>query len=184
MKRRFRPKAVAVYSLIGTIVVVALAQHLENSRQERRSRNMRAVGAGRSFAYGQRVPRVNGGPGVRADFPLRQQFDKDHDQILDGTERKAARAFLEEEKNAGRWTRPGSFGRGGLPNESEPGLRLSPSDVHIYGKEPLYDARVLRTFFLEFENPDWEKELDDFYHTDVEVPAKLTVDGKEYMGVG
>ena len=34
---------------------------------------------------------------------------------------------------------------------------------------------VLRTLFLEFESADWEKELADFYHTDVEVPAKLTV---------
>src|SRR5947207_5877706 len=31
---------------------------------------------------------------------------------------------------------------------------------------------------------DWEKELADFYHTDVDVPAKLTVDGKTYPDVG
>jgi hypothetical protein len=35
----------------------------------------------------------------------------------------------------------------------------------------------LRTLFLEFENADWEKELSDFHGTDVEVPAKLIVDG-------
>src|SRR4029434_4196080 len=40
------------------------------------------------------------------------------------------------------------------------------------------------TFFLEFEGTDWEKELIDFHHTDVEVPAKLTVDGKTYQDVG
>ena len=49
---------------------------------------------------------------------------------------------------------------------------------------PLYDPLTLRTVFLEFDNADWEKELADFYHTDVEVPAKLTVDGKIYKEVG
>ena len=43
---------------------------------------------------------------------------------------------------------------------------------------------MLRTLFLEFENADWEKELADFKNTDVEVPAKLTVDGKTYPDVG
>ena len=49
---------------------------------------------------------------------------------------------------------------------------------------PLYDPQTLRTYFLEFENTDWEKELSDFHNTDVEVPAKLTVDGKTYQDVG
>ncbi|MBC8003143.1 MAG: CotH kinase family protein [Opitutaceae bacterium] len=49
---------------------------------------------------------------------------------------------------------------------------------------PLFDPETLRTAFLEFENADWEKELADFYNTDVEVPAKLTVDGKTYPDVG
>ena len=43
---------------------------------------------------------------------------------------------------------------------------------------------VLRTLFLKFENDDWEKELSDFHNTDVEVPATLTVDGKQYPNVG
>ena len=38
--------------------------------------------------------------------------------------------------------------------------------------------------FLNFENDDWEKELADFYNTDVEVPATLIVDGQEYRDVG
>src|SRR5258705_104825 len=52
------------------------------------------------------------------------------------------------------------------------------------GCEPLYDALTLRTFFLEFEDADWEKELAEFKNTDVEVPAKLIVDGKTYPDVG
>jgi spore coat protein CotH len=49
---------------------------------------------------------------------------------------------------------------------------------------PLYDIKTLRTLFFEFENEDWSKELWDFNGTDVEVPAKLTVDGKSYEEVG
>jgi spore coat protein CotH len=43
---------------------------------------------------------------------------------------------------------------------------------------------VLRTIFLEFEQPDWETELADFYRTDVNVPARMIVDGKTYADVG
>ncbi|GMV96401.1 MAG: hypothetical protein AMXMBFR83_07670 [Phycisphaerae bacterium] len=53
-----------------------------------------------------------------------------------------------------------------------------------YPDAPLYDPDVLRTFFLDFEAPDWEAELADFHNTDVEVPATLTVDGKVYPNVG
>ena len=47
-----------------------------------------------------------------------------------------------------------------------------------------YDMSVVRTLFFEFEDADWEKEMAEFYHTDVDVPAKLTVDGKVYPDVG
>jgi spore coat protein CotH len=43
---------------------------------------------------------------------------------------------------------------------------------------------ALRTFALEFESQDWEQELEAFYHTDVEVPATVTVDGVRYPNVG
>src|SRR6185503_11750800 len=39
-------------------------------------------------------------------------------------------------------------------------------------------------FFLTFEDAEWEKELADFKGTDVEVPAKLEVDGKTFVDVG
>jgi hypothetical protein len=41
-------------------------------------------------------------------------------------------------------------------------VSFSPADVKNYPEAPLYEALVLRTFFLEFENPDWEKELAEF----------------------
>jgi hypothetical protein len=43
---------------------------------------------------------------------------------------------------------------------------------------------ALRTFFLEFEHADWEDELAAFRHTDVDVAATLTVDGRRYQNVG
>lgn len=63
-------------------------------------------------------------------------------------------------------------------------MKISPADVKSFPSAGLYDPNVLRTFFIEFENADWEKELTDFYRTDVEVPAKVTVDGKAYGDVG
>jgi hypothetical protein len=73
--------------------------------------------------------------------------------------------------------------RASLP-PPEPGRKLAPNDVKAYGKQPLYDRKTLRTLFLEFENSDWEKELADFYRTDVEVPVTMTVDGKVFKQVG
>ena len=68
--------------------------------------------------------------------------------------------------------------------EGTPGPQVSPDDVKNYTELELYDRQVLRTLFLEFENDDWEKELEAFKPTDVEVPATMTVDGKVYPNVG
>ena len=132
-----------------------------------------------------------GGPGgmMGQETPLVKEFDKDGDGRLNNDERKAARASLAQKpRNRG----PGGFGgrRGGFggPGESQtppqPGPKLSPAEVKSFPDAPLYDPLTLRTFFLEFENADWEKELADFNNTDVEVPAKLTVDGRTYPDVG
>ena len=53
-----------------------------------------------------------------------------------------------------------------------------------YPNAPLYDPATLRTFFIEFENADWEAELVAFNNTDVDVPATVTVDGRVYRDVG
>jgi hypothetical protein len=131
-----------------------------------------------------------GGPGpggVQEDTKLVKQFDKDGDKRLNAVERRAAREFLEKEKAEGRGPRrPGPRGPFG-ESSSGPvaaGPKISPQEVKSFPGGSLYDATVVRTFFLEFENADWEKELTDFYRTDVEVPAKLTVDGKTYNDVG
>jgi len=130
-----------------------------------------------------------GGPGpggVQEDTKLVKQFDKDGDKRLNAVERRAAREFLEKEKAEGRGPRRpgprGPFGESSGPVATGP--KISPQEVKSFPGASLYDTTVVRTFFLEFENADWEKELTDFYRTDVEVPAKLTVDGKIYNDVG
>ena len=78
---------------------------------------------------------------------------------------------------------PPGFGRGNA-EPPKPGPRVAPEDVPPVKGASLYEPTVLRTLFLEFENKDWEAELEEFHGTDVEVPATLTVDGKKYPNVG
>lgn len=137
---------------------------------------------------GQMGPGPGGmGPNM-AERPVVAQFDKDGDKRLNAAERRDARAWLESQPAMGPGGRggrggPGGMGRGGM-QPGTPGPALSPDKVKKYGAEPFYDPTVLRTFFLEFENADWEQELTVFNNTDVEVPATLTIDGKVYRNVG
>jgi spore coat protein CotH len=124
------------------------------------------------------------GPGGQ-ERKLVKDFDKNNDGWLNNDERKAARESL---KKGG----PGGFGPGGFgpkgfgPNmpAAKPGPKVTPADVTNHPKAKLYDPAVLRTIFLDFENADWEAELQDFNNTDVDVLATLTVDGKKYPNVG
>jgi len=128
--------------------------------------------------------------GPAEEVKLLRKFDLDENKRLDANERQAARKFLAEEKAAGRGPRRrGPRGLGPDPGEGPvtelmPGPKLAPAQVKSYPDAPLYEPTVLRTLFLEFEDKDWEQELSDFYHSDVEVPAKLVVDGKTYRDVG
>ena len=67
---------------------------------------------------------------------------------------------------------------------SKPGPRVTPDEVAVFPKAPLYEPTVFRTVFLEFESDDWEQELESFHGTDVEVPATLIVDGQRCPRVG
>ena len=156
-------------------------------------------------AFSQQTPFPPGGPGgpgpmMMEDRKILDQFDGNKDQRLDKGERAAAREFLKQNPPAQRGGFPGGGGppggfpgggqrRGGFgPQEdaepAKPGVHISPEDVKPAGSTDLYAADTLRTLFFEFENEDWEAELEAFHGTDVEVPAKLTVDGKTYPGVG
>ena len=125
---------------------------------------------------------VPGLPGA-AGTEIVAKFDKDADKRLNATERKEARAWLAAQ-GGGRGRGIPNFPGRGNQSAPEPGARLSPADVRAFPNTPTYDTATLRTFFFEFENTDWEAELADFYNTDVEVPATLTVDGKVFKDVG
>ena len=128
-----------------------------------------------------RSPGGPGGPGA-PERKLVKTFDKNKDGWLDAAERKAAR-------DAARPGGGGFFGRrgprgGNFDGPAQKGETLKPADVKTYPNAPLYDESVLRTLFFTFENADWEKELEDFHRTDVDVAATLEVDGKTYRDVG
>jgi hypothetical protein len=128
--------------------------------------------------------RGGGGPGGNQERPIVAQFDADKNGRLDTAERAKALESLASQGAAGGGGRGGG-GRGGNRAPSSPGVKLTPADVKSFpASVPLYDAGTLRTFFIELENPNWEAELVAFNNTDVEVPAKVTVDGKAYADVG
>lgn len=125
-----------------------------------------------------------GGPVSENQQPLRlvAQFDQDGDGSLSAEERKAARDFLRKEQSEGRGRRsPALRNKAGLGTS---GVHVAPDSVKTYPDAGLYDPGVLRTIFIDFEDPDWEQELSDFYPTDIAIPAKLTVDGRAYANVG
>lgn len=129
----------------------------------------------------------DGGPMGGGDRELVEQYDADGDGWLNTQERAEARkAATAEGERGGRGGGPPGRGRRGRQNQQppQPGVEVSPAEVTNFTDEPLYDPATLRTLFLEFENSDWEAELEAFNNTDVEVPATLTVDGKTYRDVG
>lgn len=131
-----------------------------------------------------------GGPALE----LVERFDADGDGRLDLEERRNAREAARAEKPQRGGPGGGPGGRGGPPGgpggpgrgrpAGTPGRKMVPADVESYPDADLYDLGVLRTLFFEFESEDWEKELEDFNNTDVEVPARLVVDGRTIDGVG
>ena len=128
-----------------------------------------------------------GGPGMVEERKVLGQFDKNGNRRLDTEERKEARASLAGQRAGGGPGGPPRVGPGGRRGGGEPvrpGERVAPADVRPVPGAPLYDPKVLRTLFLDFEESDWEQELEDFHNTDVEVPARLTVDGRTSHDVG
>lgn len=132
-----------------------------------------------------------GGPPGGQERELVKQFDKNNDGWLNAEERKPARQDAARGgggrggfgggRGPGGPGGPGGFGRG---EGGKPGPKVSVDEAKTYPDAKLYDPTVLRTLFFEFENADWEQELQDFHGTDVDVPATLTVDGKTYPNVG
>jgi spore coat protein CotH len=122
-----------------------------------------------------------GGP-MGAERQVLKDYDKNKDGWLNAAERKSARDYVVS--SGGGFGFGGRGGRGFFGAAAEKGATLKPSDVKSYPSVPLYDETILRTLFFTFESNDWEKELEDFHGTDVDVPATLDVDGKTYRDVG
>ncbi|MGL4422744.1 MAG: CotH kinase family protein, partial [Gemmataceae bacterium] len=132
-----------------------------------------------------------GGPGgpMPQERKLITKYDNDGNGRLDTAERKTARMDLAKEPARGRGP-GGKMGRPGGPGEAtqiipKPGLTIQPAEVPATpASEGLYEPKVLRTLFLQFEIADWEAELDTFHKSDVDVPATLIVDGVTHPNVG
>ena len=120
---------------------------------------------------------------TRSPRKLTDRFDADKNGRLDAAERRAATEFLNEEPKNGHDRRRRHLVRE-YPEPPKPGIELSPAGVKNHPGKDFHDLSVIRTFFLDFENDDWEKELAAFKRTDIEVPARLTVDGRVYRDVG
>jgi spore coat protein CotH len=135
--------------------------------------------------FGGGGPGGPGGPDA-PDIELVKDFDADEDGILNKAERAEARKSLKSTAQGAR-RRGGPGGRrgagGGQPT-GKPGQKVALADAKQFPDAKLYDKNVLRTLFIESDEDDWEQELAEFKPTDVEVPATVTVDGKEYPDVG
>jgi spore coat protein CotH len=141
-----------------------------------------------------------GGPGGEKRAIL-TQFDANKDGWLNAEEREPARKWLADNPGGGRG---GPFGRGGggrgnrggrgglggfggfgrRTQPTSPGEKVAVAEVPPLTSTDLYDTTVVRTLFLTFDSDAWEAELEAFHNTDVDVPATLTVDGREYQNVG
>jgi len=146
-----------------------------------------AIASGELLAQPGGGPGGIGGPGG-VDVDLVEKFDADKNGTLNKEERALARKeILRLQSNSrGQGRRRGGppGGRGGNRPAGKQGPKVAPGDVQNFSGEGLFDPSVLRTVFLTFESDDWEQELQDFKPTDVEIPATMMVDGKEYPNVG
>ena len=120
--------------------------------------------------------------GISLEEKAQKRFDQDGNGWLNAAERQAARKALAEEAAAKPPSGRPAPRAGAEP--TGPGPRIAPADVKSFPNKPAFDADTVRTFFLEFEDADWEKALTEFRFTDIDVPAKLTVDGKAFENVG
>lgn len=120
--------------------------------------------------------------GLSAEIKAARRFDSDGNGWLNLKERTAARAALAKEAPPKPEGFPVPPTTGVEP--TTPGPRMSPADARVFKGRPAFDPAVVRTFFLEFEEPDWEQTLEAFRFTDVDVPATLTVDGEVFRDVG
>lgn len=170
------------------------------------------VAAGIAGVGAQQFLLQQGGRG--AERKLLAEFDLDKSGWLNSSERKAARGAIQKSLlerldlpkmggsggpgfpgfggpagpgRKGGPGRPGASGPGGPGAPTMPEAKTGPSidkdSVSAIAGE-LYDPAILRTIFIDFEDKDWEQELEDFHNSDVDVAATVTVDGKSLPNCG
>lgn len=126
-------------------------------------------------------------PVYEAPLALVGQFDRDADGRLDTTERAAALAHLAQLPSREAAPRRPGEAPAVAPRALEatkPGEKIAADQVRTFPSLALYDPAAFRTVALEFEDSNWEAQLAAFASTDVLVPARLTLDGHTYSGVG
>jgi hypothetical protein len=116
---------------------------------------------------------------IQREVQLVALFDRNGDKRLDSAERENAREYLAAHPELR------SPGRRGRMGPGTPGPAVSPAEARSFPPSvSLYDPAVLRTLFLAFDEPSWEKDLADFHQTDVDIPAAMSVDSRDYPGTG
>jgi spore coat protein CotH len=182
--RMFLPPEERANLLAKALAVLTDAQRTKYTELTGAPIQIEPMGFGPPPFGGPNGPGGPGGPGA-TDRKLVKEFDKDGNKRLDRAERDAARAKLKEERaNGGGRRRMGPpGGPGGESQEAKPGERIAQADVKP-ASGGLYEPGVVRTLFFDFDDADWLQEMGEFYGTDVEVPATLSVDGKQYKDVG
>ncbi|MBX3738386.1 MAG: CotH kinase family protein [Candidatus Didemnitutus sp.] len=128
-------------------------------------------------------------PVYAAPVALVSRFDRNGDGRLDAAERAAARDFLAAQPaatgtgaNTPRSAAPSATARTLEP--VKPGAKVDVAALPDLSARPLYDPATLRTIALAFDDTDWERQLALFASTDIWVPARVTIDGRTYPGVG
>ena len=126
----------------------------------------------------------NGGPGGPVDGSQRDliaEFDENENGRLEKKERLAALADLKANPLPRR--RRGPPGGGGGVT-TKPGRKVARDGVKSFADKLLYDDTVMRTFFIDFEDENWEKEMGALKDFGVDIPATVTVDGNSFEDVG
>ena len=162
-----RISQVLVLIFLTSLTFLATAQ-----RPDRPEQSDRGPGGGRSGRIRRLLRR----------FQIADQFDADKDGKLSREERKAAQGHMHEQRE-GNAAQSRPSGRT-APNTDVETLITESKAATPDGAPDFYDPDALRTVYLRFHDEDWYEQLGDFYHTDVDVPADMVVDGKVYQSVG
>lgn len=149
--------------------------------------NCRGAGA-RSLVVVAVVVGAAGGlmaqPGGRQPYlqPLVERFDANEDGRVDGDERAAALAWIRAERKKSPPRLPGNGGSDFKPWCDA--RKVAKADAVTAPDKHLYDLGVVRTWYLDFPQEDWNEEMMLLWRTRIGTPATLTVDGKTYADVG